>query len=63
MVRGLRYFSEQDGNEPKTAYFSEHDGFFGAIACIKKDLEDSQKMGWVDQEFRKSSKNTQPYDG
>ena len=39
MVRGLKFFSSHQGHEV-SAYFSVHDGFFGALACIKREFDD-----------------------
>jgi pantothenate kinase len=38
MVRGLKFFSGSQGHEA-SAYFSVHDGFFGALACIKREFD------------------------
>lgn len=41
IMRGLRFFNEQVGYCTK-AFFSDYDGFFGAMACIKKDLDECE---------------------
>lgn len=40
MVRGQKFFTKCQGHETN-AYFSVHDGFFGALACIKREFDES----------------------